>query len=72
MASKTNGKCWCGRPFHYKNKEFEKQVCEVVERFGEYITVEQDGKKYQVQRHWIALHGIKGKDISKLGFREVQ
>ncbi len=43
----------------------------IVERFGEYITVEQDGKKYQVPRHWIALHGIKGKDISKLGFREV-
>ncbi len=54
-----------------EDKDFERQVCEVVECFGEYITVEHDGHKYQVQRHWIALHGIKGKDISKLGFREV-
>ena len=43
----------------------------IVERFGEYITVEHEGHKYLVQRHWIALHTIKGKDISKLGFREV-
>ena len=71
MASKVNDKCWCGRPLHYEDKEFEKQVREVVARFGEYITVEENGRKYQVQRHWIALHGIKGKDISTLGFREV-
>jgi len=43
----------------------------IVERFGEYITVDANGRKYLVQRHYIALHGIKGKDISKLGFREV-
>jgi hypothetical protein len=71
MASKANGKCWCGLPLHYDDKEFERQVCEVVERFGEYITVEQDGRKYLVQRHWIALHKINGKDLSTLGFREV-
>ena len=72
MANKSNGNCWCGQPLHYDDKEFEKQVSEVVERFGEYITVEHGEKKYLVQRHYIALHGIKGKDISKLGFREVQ
>lgn len=63
--------CHCGRPLHYQDKELEAQVRHIVERFGEYITVEHDGKKYQVQRHYIALHSIKGKDISTLGFREV-
>lgn len=72
IAGKTNSKCWCGRPLHYDDQEFEKQVCEVVARFGEYITVEQDGRKYQVQRHWIALHKLDGKDLGKLGFREVR
>ena len=71
MASKVDGKCACGRALHYTDKELETQVRHIVERFGEYITVEADGHKYQVQRHYIALHSIKGKDISKLGFREV-
>jgi len=69
MEARMN--CHCGRPLHYQSKKREAEVRHIVERFGEYITVEQDGKKYQVPRHWIALHGIKGKDISKLGFREV-
>ncbi len=63
--------CWCGRPLHYQDKELEAQMRHIVERFGEYITVDANGRKYLVQRHYIALHGIKGKDISKLGFREV-
>ncbi len=63
--------CHCGLPLHYTDKELEAQVRHIVERFGEYITVEAGGHKYLVQRHYIALHSIKGKDISKLGFREV-
>jgi len=64
--------CHCGKPLHYTDKELEAQLRHIVERFGEYITVEQDGKKYAVQRHWIALHSIKNKDISTLGFKEIK
>jgi hypothetical protein len=62
--------CHCGQPLHYTDKELEAQVRHIVERFGEYIPIQVEDHTYLVQRHFIALHGIKGKDISKLGFRE--
>lgn len=65
-------KCWCGRELHYKNPVQQRQVQEIVDKFGEYINVTVDGgKTYRVQRHYIALHGIKAKDLGALGFEEI-
>jgi hypothetical protein len=71
MTTSSNDRCWCGNSLHYKDKEFEQEVRHIVERFGEYIVIEQNGHKYLVQRHYIALHGIPSKDLSKIGFQEV-
>jgi hypothetical protein len=47
-----------------------------VERFvaelGEYVTVRRGDRAWRVPRHYIALHGLKGKDLPNLGFEEVR
>lgn len=68
----TIEKCWCGRPLHYSHDKEQQEVEEIIDRFGEYISIQVDtGKTYRVHRHYIALHGIKGKDLGSLGFQEV-
>ena len=66
-------RCHCGLELHYTNKVLEQQMNEIIEKFGAYIEIQQieTGKRYRVQRHYIALHGVKGKDLGKLGFKEV-
>lgn len=64
-------KCHCGEALHYTNSALQKQVQEIVDKFGPYIDVTVAGRTFRVQRHFIALHGIKGKDLSTLGFTEV-
>lgn len=64
-------RCHCGLELHYTDKELQKQVQKIVDEFGPYIEVNVAGRKFRVQRHYIALHGIKGKDVAKLGFQEV-
>lgn len=63
--------CLCGKPVHYSDKQLEKMMNDLVEQLGPYINVTVDGRTWRVPRHYIALHGIKGKDVSKLGFQEV-
>jgi hypothetical protein len=62
--------CHCGRPLHYQDKSLEAQLTDLTEQLGEFMPVTVDGKTWSVQRHYIALHGIKGKDLSKLEFKE--
>ena len=66
------GYCQCGHPLHYQNTEIEKIVTELCDIKGDYIIVQstKNFKSYMVQRHFIALHGLKGKDVSKMGFME--
>lgn len=71
MKPKKN-ECWCGRPVHYEDSKTRQRVEEIIDRFGEYVTVKLDGNKnFKVQRHYIALHGINNKDLAELGFEEV-
>jgi len=65
-------KCWCGKPLHYKDKKTEKMVQELVDQLGEFVLVTVAGRTFLVQRHFVALHGIEGKDLSKLGFKEIK
>jgi hypothetical protein len=64
-------RCLCGRPLHYKNAYERRQVERIIDRFGEFINVKAGAKTYRVPRHYIALHGLKDKDLAALGFEEV-
>ncbi len=63
--------CHCGQPLHYSHPWAKAYVDRMVLRLGEHINVTVDGRTWKVQRHYIALHGLKGKDVSTLGFEEV-
>jgi hypothetical protein len=58
--------CACGQPLHYSDPAIERRVSRLVEQLGEYIPVEVAGVKYKVQRHYIALHGLKAQDMPTL------
>jgi hypothetical protein len=62
----------CGRPLHYTNPETEKFVQWLIDWKGQYVTIwDAGGRGWRVQRHYIALHGINERELSKLGFDEV-
>jgi hypothetical protein len=63
--------CHCGHKLHFSNARQKRELEEVINRFGENITINYGIKKYLVPRTYIALHGIRDKDISKLGFKEI-
>ncbi len=65
------GDCACGEKLHYTDPEKQKRVQALVDQLGEFIKVEHNYKTYLVQRHYIALHGIKAVDLSELGFIQV-
>lgn len=71
MANKQ--KCACGRELHYTDKANQLMVQKLVDQLGENVKViyTGNGKTYLVQRHFIALHGLKGADLPKLGFKEI-
>jgi len=64
-------RCHCGRALHYKHKFQQEQVEDIIRQFGSFIDVKQNGRTFRVQRHYIALHGLTGKDLPNLGFKEV-
>jgi hypothetical protein len=66
-----NNLCHCGQKLHFSNERQKRELEEVINRFGENITIRHGVKKYLVPRTYIALHGIRDKDISKLGFKEI-
>lgn len=64
--------CHCGQPLHYPAGSQLKLDMEMLTNdLGHFIVVEVAKRKWWVQRHYIALHGIKGKDVAALGFVEV-
>lgn len=66
--------CHCGRPLHYTDPAIQRIVSMMVADLGPDIEIHCHGRIYQVQRHYIALHGIKAEDLPHLGFpsREAQ
>ena len=65
MAIKP-GYCACGKPLHYSNPTTRKLVERLVLEIGEYIDVVVEDTTYCVQRHFIALHGLAGKELPLL------
>lgn len=59
--------CPCGRPLHYKDKRVEEYVTSIVEQKGVMIKMTVGGGgAYWVNRHYLALHGIKAVDLPSL------
>lgn len=56
-------RCACGLPLHYNSAQVAAGVKLLVDRYGEHVTVACGGQEYVVQRHFIALHGLKAKDL---------
>lgn len=67
------GYCFCGKPLHYTDKAAQEMVNTLVDLQGDYVDVQSgvNGQTYKVQRHYIALHGLRGDEVHKLGFEEV-
>ena len=63
--------CHCGRPLHYQDAKLQAAVEAAVRKLGEYITVRLGSRAWKVQRHYIALHGLKADALPFLGFEEV-
>lgn len=62
--------CHCGRPLHYQSKRTEAIVEKMCAQLGDFIEVHYEGGTWLVQRHYIALHGLRGLEIPRLGFRQ--
>ena len=63
--------CACGKPLHYTDPNLQKVIEDMVQNLGEYIKVTVENKTYLVQRHYIALHGLKAAELPNLGFVEL-
>ena len=57
--------CACGRPLHYSSSDIEAAVKSLIAHSGQYVKVTrlEDGRAWMVQRHYIALHGLKAADL---------
>lgn len=64
--------CFCGLPLHYTDPEIESHMMKIIKERGEYITIHCNGKSFRVPRHYIALHGLIGKQLENLGFEEIK
>lgn len=63
--------CHCGKPIHYASPETRKRAQEIIARMGRHIPVEAGDKVYKVDRHYLALHGLKAGELPELGFEEI-
>jgi hypothetical protein len=74
----TEKLCACGQPLHYSDPHIQELVERQIAELGEFIpvTLIGSGRRFLIPRHFLALHGIKGGDLSALaeqyGFEEVQ
>lgn len=68
--------CACGQPLHYLHPVAQQAVEQLVAEVGETVDVTVGRRTWKVQRHYIALHGIKGETLAlvakELGFEEVK
>lgn len=64
--------CHCGKPLHYRSPNVQAQVQRLIDDLGECVRVKAGGRTWLVPRHYIALHGLKGRQIEYLGFEEIQ
>lgn len=58
--------CACGKPLHYQNQATKELVDWLSDRLGVEIEVQIGNRRYSVQRHFIALHGLNGCEAEML------
>jgi hypothetical protein len=60
--------CACGRPLHYDQDTLRAAMDNLIEQSGTHMTIRVglEGKFYRVQRHFIALHGLRMEDLPAL------
>jgi hypothetical protein len=64
--------CHCGKPLHYRNECLRQAVQKLIDAQGPFVRVRVMNRTWLVQRHYIALHGIKAAELPSLGFEEVE
>lgn len=64
--------CHCGQPLHYSDPTIQAQVQALVDQLGEYAVVTSPEGSWKVQRHYIALHGLKAEELPHLGFEPTE
>lgn len=64
-------RCACGQPLHYNDPNVQKLVERLIAEMGPDVRVQVGDRAWMVQRHYIALHGLKAKELASLGFAEV-
>lgn len=65
--------CHCGKPLHYPYPETREMMEQLIAEAGEYVDVTVPGKgTWKVQRHYVAMHGLKAAEIEQLGFEKVK
>lgn len=63
--------CACGMPLHYNSSMTEEAINKLSNQLGEFVEVKVEDRKYKVQRHYIALHGIKAAELDELADRGI-
>jgi len=69
--------CACGKPLHYSDPKMEALVRKMIKIAGgdEYVLCRSSAGAWRVQRHYIALHGLKAWELpamaAKFGFERV-
>lgn len=59
-------RCACGLPLHYTDKAKELEITKDCESLGEWMPYHTINETYLIQRHYHALHGLKGNEIPLL------
>lgn len=73
MKKKEVTLCYCGIPLHYTDPFIENQVKQLVSKYGEMVIVTNHlGENFNVPRHYVALHGLREENLSKLGFKRTE
>ena len=62
-------RCACGKPLHYTSPAIQRTIQELVDQLGPTVRMRVGKKQYDVSRHYIALHGVRGRDLPALAAR---
>jgi hypothetical protein len=72
MSTPIETKCHCGSPLHYTDPAAALVTEALIRLAGsDFVRVTCGGRTWLVQRHYIALHGLKALELPFLGFEEV-
>lgn len=64
--------CACGRVLHYNSPDAEAAMRRIITLTGEeFANVHCGGKSWRVQKHYIALHGLKAQELDMLAAMRV-